>query len=120
MKRPLLLPGLLYVAGILIGNFVSVPLAILLPVSLAVALLAIVWSKARHYLLYPLLFLTGWTGFAFHTATISPHDLLRVLGANPEIVTVRGTLSETPTVRVSETGGKTSWYTMARVDVSAL
>jgi competence protein ComEC len=120
MKRPLLLAGLLYVAGILIGNFVSVPLAILLPVSLAVAVLAIAWTKARHCLLYPLLLLMGWTGFTFHTATISPHDLRRVLGANPEIVTARGTLSETPTIRVSETGGKTSWHTMARVDLSAL
>lgn len=120
MKRPLLLAGLLYVAGILLGNFVSVPLAFLLPISLAAALLAIAWSKARHHVLYPLLFLTGWTGFTFHTAIISPHDLRRVLGDNPAIVTIRGTLSETPTIRVTETAGKTSWHTMARVDVTAL
>ncbi len=120
MKRPLLLAGLLYVAGILIGNFVSVPLAFLLPVSLAVAVLAITWTRARYYLLYPLLFLTGWTGFTFHTAIVSPRDLRRVLGANPEIVTIRATLSETPTIHVFETAGKTSWHTMARVDVAAL
>jgi competence protein ComEC len=120
MKRPLLLAGLLYVAGILVGNSVSVPLPFLLPISLTVAVLAIIWSTARHCLLYPLLLLAGWTGFTFHTATISPRDLRRVLGPNPEIVTLRGTLSETPTLRVSETAGKTSWHTMARLDVAEL
>src|SRR3954467_15962035 len=101
MKRPLLSAGLLYVTGILIGNFVSVPLAILLSISIAVAIAAIIWTNARTYLLYPLILLTAWTGYAFHTAVISPHDLRRVLGASPEIVTVRGVLSETPTMRYS-------------------
>jgi competence protein ComEC len=120
MKRPLLLAGLLYVAGILLANFVSVPLAFLFPVSLAVAALAIFWTRARHCLLYPLLLLTAWTGLTFHTAIISPHDLRTVLGSNPEIVTVRGILSETPAIRSSEAGDKTLQHTMARVDVTAL
>ena len=120
MKRPLLSAGLLYVAGVLIGNFVLVPLVILLLVSVAFAIVAIVWAKVRVCLLYPLFLLTGWTGYTFHTAIISPHDLRRVLGTGPEIVTVQGTLSETPTIRYSEVGEKTLWHTMARVDVTAL
>jgi competence protein ComEC len=120
MKRPLLRAGLLNVAGILIGNFVSVPLSILLPVSLAVAITAIAWTNARIYLLYPLLLLTGWTGYTFNTAIISPHDLRRVLGASPQIIAVRGILSETPAIRSSEVGEKSLWHTMARVDVTAL
>jgi len=120
MKRPLLWAGLLYVAGILVGNSVPVSLAILLPVSLAVATAAIAWANARLYLLYPLILLVAWTGYTLHTAIISPHDLRRVLGAAPEIVTVRGILSETPTIRYSEVGEKTAWHTMARVDVAAL
>ena len=83
MKRPLLWAGLLYVAGILVGNFVPVSLAILLPVSLAVATAAIAWANARLYLLYPLILLVAWTGYTLHTAIISPHDLRRVLGAAP-------------------------------------
>jgi competence protein ComEC len=120
MKRPLLLAGLLYVMGILIGNFIPVPLTILLPISLAVAIAAIVWAGARLYLLYPLIVLTAWTGYTFHTAIISPNDLRRVLGASPKIVTVRGILSETPTIRYSEVGEKVLWHTMARLDVSEL
>jgi competence protein ComEC len=120
MKRPLLSAGLLYVAGILIGNFFSVPLAILLTVSLIVALAAILWTGGRAYLLYPLILLTAWTGYTFHTATISPHDLRRLLTAGPEIVTVRGILTETPTIRNSEVGDKTLWHTMARLDVTTL
>src|SRR6266850_889895 len=120
MKRPLLLAGLLYVAGILVGNFVTVPLAILLPVSVVLAIAAIVWAAARLYLLSPLILLTGWTGYTFRTAIISPNDLQRVLGSGPEIVTVRGILSKTPTIRYSEVADKITWHTMARVDVSAL
>jgi competence protein ComEC len=120
MKRPLLSAGLLYVAGILIGNFVSVPLAILLPLSLVVAITAIAWADARTHLLYPLILLIGWTCYTFNTAIISPQDLRRVLGTGPEIVTVRGTLAETPTIRYSDVAEKTLWHTMARVDVTAL
>src|SRR5215813_6938203 len=120
MKRPLLLAGLLYVVGILIGNLIPVSLSILLPISLAVAIAAIVWASARLYLLYPLIVLTAWTGYTFHTAIISTHDLRRVLGASPEIVAVRGILSETPTIRYSEVGEKVLWHTMARLEVSEL
>jgi competence protein ComEC len=120
MKRPLLLVGLLYVAGIIIGNFVPVPLTILLSISLAVAIAAIAWARARLHLLYPLIVLAAWTGYTFHTAIISPHDLRRVLGASPEIFTVRGVLSETPTIRFSEVGEKVLWHTMARLNVTEL
>ena len=120
MKRPLLSVGLLYVAGILIGNFITVPLAILLAVSICVAGAAIVWAAARSYLLYPLILLTAWTGYMLRTAVISPHDIRTVLGAGPEIVTVRGILSETPTIRGSEVSDKNLSHTMARLDVTAL
>jgi competence protein ComEC len=120
MKRPLLCVGLLYVAGILLGSFAPVPLAILLPLSLIVAAAAIAWANARVHLLYPLIALTGWTGYTFHTAIVSPHDLRRILGANPEIVSVRGTLCETPTIRYSDVTGKTLWHTMARIEVTSL
>jgi len=120
MKRPLLSAGLPYVAGILIANFVSVPLAILLPVSLSVAVATILCANARAYLLYPLILLTAWTGFTFRTSIISPCDLRRILGTGPEIVAVQGILPETPTIRYSEVAGKTLWHTMARIDVTAL
>jgi competence protein ComEC len=120
MKRPLLIAGLLYVAGILIGNFVSVPLAILASISLAVTVTAIVWTAVRSYLLYAVVLLTAWTGYTFHTAINSPYDLRRVLGASPEIVTVRGVLSETPNIRYSQAGDKTLWHTMARINVTGL
>jgi competence protein ComEC len=120
MKRPLLSAGLLYVAGILIGNSVSVPLSILLPASFAVATTAIAWANARTYFLYPLIVLTAWSGYTFHTAIISPCDLRRILGASPEIVTVRGILAETPTIRSSQVADKALWHTMTRLDVTEL
>jgi len=120
MKRSLLSAGLLYVAGILVGNFIFVPLAILLTVSLIVALAAILWTGARAYLLYPLILLTAWTGYTFHTATISPNDLRCILTLGTEIVTVQGILTEIPIICYSEVGDKTLWHTMARIDVTSL
>src|SRR6266496_3174985 len=120
MKRPLLQVALLYVAGILIGGFMPLPLAGLLAGALGLAVLAAAWSQARPFLLYPLIILTGWTNHTLHTATISPHDLRNILGDQAEIATVRGMLRETPTLRVFEQDEKESWRTLARIDVTAV
>jgi competence protein ComEC len=120
MKRPLLPVALLYVGGILIARFISLPPLLLLAGSLGLAALALAWPRARLVGLCLLLVLTGWTNHTLHTAILSPHDLRRILGQQPEIVTLRGTLRETPTQRVYERGQEESWRTLARIDVAAL
>ena len=120
MKRPLVPVALLYVGGILIACVIPVPPLFLLIASLSLAVLTLAWPRARLFALGTLIVLTGWTNHTLRTAIISPHDLRRVLGEQPEIVTLRGMLRETPTQRVYERNQEESWRTMARIDVTAL
>jgi competence protein ComEC len=120
MKRPLLPVALLYVGGILIARFISLPPPLLLAGSLSLAALTLAWPRARLAGLCLLIVLTGWTNHTLRTAVLSPHDLRRILGEQPEITTVRGTLRETPLERVYERDRQESWRTMARIDVTAL
>ena len=120
MKRPLLPVALLYVGGILMARFISLPPLLLLACSLALAALALAWPRARLVGLCLLIVLTGWTNHTLRSAILSPHDLRRILGEQPEIVTLRGTVRETPVQRVYERNQQESWRTMARIDVTAL
>jgi len=120
MKRPLVPVALLYVGGILIACVIPVPPVFLLIGSLSLAGLTLAWPRARLIGLGTLLVLTGWTNHTLRTVIISPNDLRRILSEQPEIVTVRGFLCETPTQRVYEHNQEESWRTMARVDVTAL
>jgi competence protein ComEC len=120
LKRPLLQIGLLYVVGILLGHSLSPSLNLLFGVSIGLAAAAIAWSQARAFLLYPLLITAGWTNQVFHTATLSPYDLRTIIREESQIVTVRGTLRETPSLRVFEQDEVESWRTLAQIEVSAL
>src|SRR5205814_9563086 len=105
---------------ILLAQFISLPPFPLLAFSLAFSLLAVVWARARLLLLFPLVLLAGTTNSLLRTTITSPHDLRRLLHEQPELVTVRGTLIEPPSLRLYDQDGKASWRTMARLDVTAL
>ena len=120
MKRPLVPVALFYVGGILIALFIPVPPLLLLVASLGLAALTLAWARARLIGLCALIVLTGWTNHTLRTAIFSPHDLRIILGEQPDIVTVRGAVRETPTQRVYARGQQESWRTMARIEVAAL
>jgi competence protein ComEC len=120
MKRPLLRVALPYVAGILAANYVRCPLTPLLVGAFGILITALCWTRPRPILLYPLLFLAGFTCYTFHTAALSPFDLRRILSETPRLITVRGELTETPVLTVYELDDKPSWRTLARIKVSSL
>jgi len=120
MKRPLLIVALTYVCGVATANFFDVRLAFLFGLSLALATATLGWARTRPLLLWPLVFFAGWTNLATRTATLSQHDLRRIVGEQIEYVTVRGTLLETPTQRLYESGEKELWRSLARVRVTEL
>lgn len=120
MKRPLVSVVLLYVTGILLAGFSALSPFLLLAVSLSLALIALAWQRARPVLLCVLILLTGWTNVTLRRAIISPHDLRNTLSESAELVTVRGTLRETPSLRVYEHDEQSSWRTMARIDLTAI
>jgi competence protein ComEC len=71
-------------------------------------------------LLWPLLALAGWTNLALHTAVISPDDLRTIIGDADAIITVRGTLAESPRLKIVERDGEPTEHTLVRLDVSEL
>ena len=113
--------ALLYSGGLLLDGFLHPPLVGLFVASLSLAVAALLWAKARPQLLWPLIVLIGWTNLSLRTAIISPDDLRVVVGEQIEYLTLRGTLPETPHQRVYEYNDeKTSWRTMAQIDVGEL
>ncbi len=120
IKRPLGIVALLYAGGLLLGHFFQPPLPCLFAVSLALAAAALLLSRFRAFLLWPLIVFTGWTSFVFHTAEISPANLLAQFANKPVLASVRGILHTTPTERIYEGDEGVSFRTTARLDVTAV
>ncbi|MGH7951886.1 MAG: ComEC/Rec2 family competence protein, partial [Limisphaerales bacterium] len=68
-----------------------------------------------------LLILAGWTNLIFHTAIISPNDLRSLIGQQKtEIATVRGTLTETPKIKITDRDGEAIEHSLAQVRVTEI
>ena len=120
MKRPLVAVVFAYAAGLLLAQLFSPPLLALFGASFFILGLAFVLKKFRPCLLWPLLALAGWTNFAVQTTALSPDDLRRQLGSQAAIVAVRGTLAETPRLKISERDDHETWRSVARVRVAEI
>ena len=117
MKRPLVKVALAYVGGLLAGNYLQPPLAVLFGVSLGFALLALGWAAGRTRLLLPLLFCCGWTRMLSQTAIVSPHDLRIGRNEAAEIVSVRAVLPATPDQRIRMRGERQVARSLVALDV---
>ena len=120
MKRPLILVALLYVVGVLLAGVARAAPMPLLAGAFGVAILALVCPRARPPLLGALTLLAGWANATLHSAVLSANDLRLICGGEPALATIRGTLGETPSLRIFVQDEKESWRTLARIDVTAL
>jgi competence protein ComEC len=120
MKRPLAAVVSCYAAGLLLAGIFQPPLAALFPISFFILVLALILKKLRPVLICILLALAGWTNLIFHTAVISPDDLRNIIGDQTEIVSVRGILSQSPQIKISERDGEQSEHSLAQVRVSEI
>ena len=120
MKRPLLPVMLCYAGGLLLAQAVQPPLLWLFAAAFTLLLVAVLFSRARRLMLWPLILLVGWTNMVNRTTIVSPHDVRTVVGNEPILATVRGTLLDTPSLRVHERGGEDFARTLVQLHVSAL
>ncbi len=120
MKRPLVAVVSCYAAGLLLGEFFQPPLTVLFFISFFVLVLVLVFERIRPFLIWLLLALAGWTNLVLHTAVISPNDLRTVLGNDAAIATVRGTLTETPHLKIVERDEQEVEHSLAKVRVTGL
>lgn len=119
MRHPLVIPTLLYIAGVLLGDRWALSLPWLFGTSFALLLVALVWARARKVALALLLVAAGWTNQVCQTAVLSPHDVRR-LAPEPALATVRGVLVETPVHRIFDRGEEEVWRTLAVIQVTQL
>jgi competence protein ComEC len=120
MKRPLGIVALLYLGGLVLGNYFQPPLPCLFVISFAVLAGTLLLPRFRPFLIYPLVFFTAWTNFVWHSAVVSPMDLRLVLSGQPELARVRGTLLETPAERAYFYDTGESFSTRGRLKVAAV
>lgn len=91
----------------------------LLGTAWGLALVTLLWGRARYYLLWPLLALVGWANLAWRASVIDPYDLRRTVGDSPILTTVRGRLCQTPELRLSRRNGQTHSRLLGRMEVHA-
>lgn len=121
MRRPVAILALLYIAGLLLAEFLPLPLELLWPLNLGVAGAALLWPRGRGGLLILGMVLIGWLNLTLRTAIISPHDLrLLLTNAAPAEVALRGRLTETPALRLFVRDQEESYRTLATLSVEAL
>lgn len=68
-------------------------------------------------LVWLFLALTGWVNLAFRNAVRSPGDLRGLIGNEPALVTLQGTLAETPRLKIILRDDQEKWRSVARVRV---
>jgi competence protein ComEC len=120
VKRPLVAVVSCYVAGLLLAEIFRLPIGVLFAGAFGVLASALVVGKLRPWLIWLLLALVGWVNLASRTAVVSPNDLRTVFGNDTAIVTVRGTLLETPHVKIVERDDQETEHSLAQVRVSEL
>ena len=104
MKRPLLLPALLIAAGIMGAELSGGSLRVAAAASVA-GWVAALWPRTRTIALGAGFLAVGRLAMLLDQASLAPHDLRRVSGTDPEIVSLHGTILETPTLRLVERKG---------------
>ena len=120
MKRPFVPVVSFYVAGLLFAELFQPSLDALFAVSFFILILLFFFKRFRPFLLCALLTLAGWTNLVFHTVIISPNDLRRVVGKGTEIATVRGVLTQTPQIKISERHRNETEHSVAQLRVTEI
>jgi len=120
MKQPLLFVALSYAGGVLLAEYIKLPLNLLFTLSFLLLFAALSCTRARTWLICPLLLLVGWTNMARITTTLDPYDLRVLKGDSPALVTIRGKLADTPSPRTFIRNNQERYRTMAELKVSHL
>ncbi len=120
MNRPLVVVWAGYAAGLMVGRFFHAALPMLFSAAFAILLPTILFHRLRRYLLWPLLILVGWTNLCLHTAVLSPYDLRLLAGQEPAIASVRGTLVETPRLKLVDRDQQELVHSLGELKVTAL
>jgi competence protein ComEC len=105
---------------VFIGNYLPLSLSCLIVISIVLVAGTILARRLRIHFIRLLFLFLGWTNFTWHTAITNTNDLRVLLGNEPQLVTLRGTLAETPQLRVYPSDEGESLRRTARLNVIAV
>jgi len=120
MKRPLLPVALSYAGGVLLGHWLTPPLAVLFAVTAGLLVAAGVSDRWRPRLLVPLWALAGWVHLLCVTLPLSPRDLRHAFDGRPVLARVRGVLAAEPARRRRRSKSGPAWRTSVVLRVSGV
>ena len=119
MRRPLLLPTVLGVSGIILAEQSAIPWQYWLWAS--VILLLVGWGPTRWQAVWLSTACLTLGGLAHQLAqtSFSPADLRELTARTARLGTIRGRIAETPALRLTERRGELAAHSSVLVDVSA-
>jgi competence protein ComEC len=124
MNRPFVAVVVAYAIGILLARCFQPPLWLLIALAGllfgGVLVLVFGFKRRSRFLVWPLLAFIAWANLVIRTHTMPPDDLRALIGPGPALAMVRGTLLETPRLRVVDRDQREIWRSMARVRVEAI
>jgi competence protein ComEC len=120
MKHPLLFVALSYAGGVLLAEYLKLPLSSLFTASFLLLIATLASTRARPWLIWPLVLLTGWTNMVRITIPLNPCDLRSLQGNSPALVTIRGSLADTPSPRTFIRNNQERYRSLAEIKVSHL
>jgi ComEC/Rec2-related protein len=120
MQRPSLAPALLFALGIGFDLWVGGALTWILTGCGAVLAIAALSRAGKEVWLAASIVLSGWLAHALQRTPYAPTDLRVLIGSKPELVSVLGSIDDTPTLRVTERHGELRARTMVPIRVKAL
>jgi competence protein ComEC len=119
VSRPFVTLAGLLMGGIVAGRFVRLEFSYVL-FALAAAAPFVFWKRTRLVAVTVSIFVLGATLYVARYRVASANDLRLILSGEPELVTVRGKLVESPEVREFQAGSREVAYSYATIDVSEL
>lgn len=120
MKRPLVAVVSFYIIGLLLAELCRPRLEVLFAVSFFLFALAFAFKRFRPLFLCVLLGFAGWINLIIHETIIAPDDLRNLIGDKTEIVSIRGTLEQTPQIKISERNNEETERSIAQIRVSEI
>src|SRR5204863_1020710 len=78
---------------------------------------AMLWARAREWLLVPAVFFTGAVFLTLSHTILAPDDLRTIIGENAREISVRGKIVEAPYQRYSEHDHTSTWRTLTQLEV---
>ncbi|HEY5298575.1 MAG TPA: ComEC/Rec2 family competence protein [Verrucomicrobiae bacterium] len=118
MKRPFVAVVSFYALGLLFAEIFQPPLPILFAASFFILILALAFKKFRPLLICLLLAFAAWTNLIFHTSIIAPDDLRNVIGDKTEIVALRGSLTQSPQIKITERDGEEIEHSLTQIKIT--